>query len=67
MTVGDLFLTGDYIDVQHCRPLLKTNIYFETLSWSSICSNHSPIHWHEFPMRGPISLTNWNLGSYVAY
>ena len=67
MTVDHIFLTGDYIGVHDNRPLMRINIHFETLTWSSICSNHSANHSHECPLGGPDHWTNWNQGSYVAY
>ena len=42
---------------------MKTNIHFETFTWSSICSDHSAIHSLEW--GGADHLTHWNLGSYV--
>ena len=39
---------------------MKTNIHLETLTWSSVCSNHSASHSH-CPLRVPDQLANWDL------
>ena len=45
--------------------MMETNINFETLTWSSICSNRIEIHSHEYPLRAPRSFDQ--LESCVAY
>ena len=44
---------------------MKTNIHFETITWSRIYSNHSASHSFEYQPRGARSFDHQ--GSYVAY